>query len=370
MIADRRRVLGAMTALAGFAATPALARFRDGETPDSALDAVLAATTPVALAGAVVTREGLAWTGAKGLRRAGAEAAVTVDDRWHLGSNAKAMTAALYGCLVEQGRARWGANLAELFPDMPLDAAFAATPVERLLQHRAGLRDADVIGLPWLMTARADPRSLPEQRADLAALGLGKAPGGTPGAFAYGNANYIVLGAAIERITGQSWEDAMRQEMFEPLGMASAGFGPPRGDNAWGHRGATPMNPDDPGADNPQALGPAGCVHASLADYAKFLRVFLTDGGGWLKPETVAHLTAPPLDGPPAYALGWGIRPAADGAGGPVLAHEGSNTMWHALAVVAPARGFAVVAVSNETAAGSRAVQTLGPRLMRAHAPG
>lgn len=370
MIADRRRVLGAMTAFSGFAAAPALARLRETETTEAALDAVFATASPVALGGAVVTRDGLAWSGVRGARRAGGDEVVTTDDRWHLGSNAKAMTAALYGRLVEQGRTRWGATLAELFPDLTLDPGFAATPVERLLQHRAGLRDADVIGLPWLMTARADPRGLAEQRADLAAQALGKAPGGTPGVFAYGNANYIVVGAAIERLTGGSWEDAMTAEMFGPLGMALAGFGPPKGDNAWGHRGTTPMDPENPGADNPLALGPAGCVHASLEDYAKFLRVFLTDGGGWLKPETVAHLTAPPPDGPPAYALGWGVQPTADGAGGPVLAHEGSNTMWHALAAVAPARGLAVVSVSNEIAAGRAAAQTLGPRLMRAHAAG
>ena len=39
---------------------------------------------------------------------------MTVEDKWHLGSNTKAMTAALFGRLVDQGRARWGARVVDL----------------------------------------------------------------------------------------------------------------------------------------------------------------------------------------------------------------------------------------------------------------
>jgi CubicO group peptidase (beta-lactamase class C family) len=190
---------------------------------------------------------------------------------------------------------------------------------------------------------------------------LGGAPTGTRGAFEYANANYILVGAAIERIKGQSWEAAIQAELFAPLGLTSAGFGAPTantagGANVWGHRGEgearVAVDPATPGADNPMALGPAGTVHMSLVDYAAWLRLFLTDGGGWLAPDTLARLTT---SGPVAgtgtpYALGWIAPPRVAWAGGPVLTHDGSNTLWYATAVVAPARGAAFIALTNQGA--------------------
>ncbi len=171
----------------------------------------------------------------------------------------------------------------------------------------------------------------------------------------------------------------MGRRIFEPLGMASAGFGAPLGDNAWGHRappfiGAvvapTPMDPTDPAAENPLALGPAGKVHASLADYGKFLRLFLTEGGGLLKPETMARLTRPVGEGGAPYALGWAIAPPMPWTRGPSLVHDGSNTMWHMLAVVAPERGMAVVTVCNTGPHAARmAAPLLAQRLQKAYAP-
>ena len=239
------------------------------------------------------------------------------------------------------------------------------------MHHRAGLDEAGVMGVPWLMSARADPRSLREQRAAIVAAALARPPAGAPGTFAYANANYVVVGAAIETLLDQAWEDAMRTEMFAPLAMTSAGFGPPAGENAWGHRGEgaarIAMEPAHPGADNPLAMGPAGTAHMTLADYARFLGLFLNDGGGWLTPATVAALTTPPEGAPPPYAGGWIVLPGRPwAAGGPVLTHDGSNTMWHVTAAVAPAAGLALVAASNDGEAGRAACQTLLPRLITA----
>lgn len=364
-----RRTLFKGLALLPFA--PSLARAQ-AQTPDSLLDAVFQDAGAPALAGMIVGRQGVEWSGVRGVRRAGGDEAATLEDRWHLGSNTKAMTAALFARLVEQGRARWGMTLAEAFPGLPRDAAWEGVTLEEVMSHRAGLLDDPLIGPAWLMTARADPRSLPQQRAALAAQALSAPPAGPRGAFAYGNANYIVAGAAIEAITGLSWEEAMRAELFAPLSIVSGGFGAPPLPNAVGHRamgdGRLPMAPSDPGADNPLALGPAGVAHMTLADYARFLGVFLNEGAGWLRPESVARLTAPAPGEGRGYAQGWIVIAqggAQLGAAGPILAHEGTNTMWHAFAAVVPGRGLAFVAVANDFTAGARACQTLGGGLIR-----
>ncbi|WP_374512871.1 serine hydrolase domain-containing protein [Brevundimonas sp.] len=370
MIAPHRRGLLAGLAVAplvGAAVRPALAR--DAAPSGAALDAVFAAHRPVALAGATVTRAGLVWAAARGVRRFGGDEPVTVEDRWHLGSNTKAMTAAVFARLVQRGLAGWDMPLAEVFPAVDIHPAWQAVTLTDFMHHRAGLLDEPAMGRNWLMTARADPRRLPEQRAAIAARALGAPPGGTQGAFVYGNANYVVLGAAIEAITGGAWEDAMRIELFAPLGLTSAGFGAPGGEvggNAWGHRGAgeqrTPMPPDQPGADNPAALGPAGTAHMDLADYGRFLAAMMGARPDWLAPQALVHLTSPPEGDPPAYACGWavGTRPWR-GSEDPVrvLGHDGSNTMWYCSVLAAPEPGVAYMAVSNEGAAGERACQTL-----------
>lgn len=363
MTATRRALLTGLAALPTLSALPA---FAQTGTPDAALDAVFATNPAPAMGAMTVNRSGVQWSAVRGVRQEGGIEPVTADDRWSLGSNTKAMTAALFARLVEQGRARWAMPLTEAFPGMAIDPAWGETTLDDLMHHRGGLLDNDVIGRDWLMVARDDPASLPEQRAVIAARALGKPPGGARGAFAYGNANYMLLGAVIERITGRSWEDAMRAEVFAPLGITSGGFGPPKGDNAWGHRAANgqrmPMEPSHPGADNPFALGPAGMAHMTLADYARFIDVFLNDGAGWLSPDSIRILTTPAPGEGPGYACGWGVR---DMSWGTTLAHEGTNTMWHAFAGVAPQRGLAVVTVANDFTTGRMGCQQLGQRLIQ-----
>ncbi len=371
MIMDRRAML-----ISGLASALPFGAASAGEISayDAVLDKVFTEKATVALAGGVVTRDGLVWSGVRGMRQVGGNDPATLDDRWHLGSNTKAMTAALYARLVEQGRAAWDSPLSSLFPDAAIDPAWSGVTLNDFIQHRAGLKDADALGAVFFMTSRGDPRPWPVQRRAIAEAALAKPPTGAKGVFEYANVNYILVGAAIEQITGGSWEDAMRAEVFTPLGLTSAGFGAPAhsmngGANAWGHQGEgaarVAMNPTDPGSDNPLALGPAGTAHMSMADYATWLKVFLTDGGGWLKPESISALSTPSAGGDPPYGGGWIVQPHAAWASGPVLAHEGSNTLWHAVAAVAPGRGVALIGLSNQGPAVA-AANGLMPGLVRA----
>lgn len=362
---NRRHV---MAASAAATLLPAAAVAEPVTAFDAALAATFDATKPVALAGGLVTPQGLEWSGVRGVRRSDGTQAATLQDRWHLGSNTKAMTAAVFARLVEQGRARWAMPVAEAFPGMSIDAGWDGATLDDFMSHSAGLTDEAVMGMPWLMTARADPRSLPEQRRAIVEKALAAPPSGTRGTFEYGNANYVLVGAAIEAITGGSWEAAMQAELFTPLGLTSAGFGAPKGDNAWGHRrmgeAVLAMDPMDSGSDNPLALGPAGTVHMTMPDYARFVRVFLSEGDGWLKPETIRRLVTP-AEGQ-SYAYGWIVLPPQPWAKGPVIAHEGSNTMWHAIVIADPAGGRAIIGLSNDGGRGGAACQALARGLILA----
>lgn len=367
---DRRLVLGAAAALA---AAPATARAADPRAYDDQLDLSFSRSGAPALAGMVVGRSGATWVGVRGVRRVGGADPVTRDDRWHLGSNTKAMTSALWARAVQAGKARWDMPLSAAFPDLALHERLAGGTVDDLMRHRAGLLDAPLMEQGWLRTSRSDPRSLVEQRAAIAAQLLTAAPPGRPGAFAYANVNYMIAGAALERLHGAPWEELMATDLFTPLGITSGGFGAPVDPAPWGHRSANGVSvPVAPGplADNPAALGPAGTAHMTLADYGRFLSVFLDGGKGWLSGASLTRLGTPFEGPPPAYAYGWGTMRAGwagrDGGPGPVLTHDGSNTFWYLSAAVAPERGLAVVTASNDAGRGETATGDLMSRLIRA----
>ena len=370
MILDRRSLMAAMGAAPAIT-LPALARARTGDAVvEAALDSVFERLSPVGLGAALVSRDGVYASGVRGQRRKDGTEPVLATDVWHLGSNTKAMTAVLFARLVEQGLADWDQKLVDALPGEH-DPAWSDVRVVELMQHRAGLRDEDALGQIWFMTARGDPATPPEQRLAVARKALATAPGGTPGQFQYGNANYMVAAAAMEAITGQDWQTLMMEQVFGPLDITSIGFGAPPEPAPWGHRemGGTTASlpPSHPGSDNPAALGPAGTVHMTMDDYGRFLAIFLNDGQPLLQPASIERLSQPAEGPPPAYGCGWIVlnQPWAGEDGttpGRVLAHDGSNTLWYATAAVAPARDLALVAVSNDGTAGAKAC----PALLRA----
>lgn len=377
-LASRRRLLlaggGALLAAApARAGIPIPLPFGGRRAPAVDPADVARQTGAPAAGGVVVTPRGTLYLEAGGLRRADRLATVTRDDLWHIGSSTKALTAALYGRQVEAGRAQWSARLPALFPDLKLHPDWADTRIDDVMAHRAGLADEGVIEADYLAAAAASAKPVAEQRSALVAQVLAKPPARPPGGFAYANLDYVVAGAALERIARRSWEESLRADLFAPLGMRTAGFGPPLGAEPWGHklgddRRLHPVAPTGI-ADFPAVLAPAGGVHLSLADYARFVRVFLADGGGYLKPETLTRLGRPWGGQDGDYGLGWQVTAGEGWAQGPLLTSEGSNTLWHAQVQLAPARGIAVITCANaETGGGVEAARRLGLQLVKAYA--
>src|SRR5215813_10233537 len=91
---------------------------------------------------AVLRGERIVAQGAAGVRKAGTAERITLDDRFHLGSCTKAMTATLVAILVEDGKLNWTATLGELLADTvkPMDPAWEKVTLRQVLAHRAGLR--------------------------------------------------------------------------------------------------------------------------------------------------------------------------------------------------------------------------------------
>jgi CubicO group peptidase (beta-lactamase class C family) len=181
-----------------------------------------------------------------------------------------------------------------------------------------------------------------------------------------------------EEAAGAPWEELMRKRLFRPLGMASAGFGamgtPGKVDQPWQHPvGGQRMGPG-PYSDNPPVLGPAGTAHSSLPDWARFIADQLRGargGRGLLRPETYRKLNESPYPGRFYTLGGWGGHPDDGRAGGPVLSHDGSNTLSYATAWVAPRRDLAVLVVTNQGGgAGEKACHEARDLLLDKYLPG
>ena len=113
--------------------------------PSGSLDAMLqpylARYDLPALAAAVVCNGTIIATGAVGTRRADTDTPVAVNDRFHIGSDTKAMTALLAAIFVEEGKLRWDSTVADVFPELAetMDTGLRRVTLEQLLSHTSGI---------------------------------------------------------------------------------------------------------------------------------------------------------------------------------------------------------------------------------------
>lgn len=305
-----------------------------------------------AVGAALVGADGSVDAEVAGTRRRGFDEPARASDRWHIGSCAKTFTAVLWARLVEAGDAEWDMPIPAAFADLDdLHPGWAGVTVDDALQCRAGF--ASNIGLARMQPAWLDARPLAWQRTDEARRSLQEPPR-RPGRYAYSNLSYIVVGAAIDRLAGAAYERALADRVLKPLGIGSAGFGPPS--EIWGHparlrlgaaglfRGR-PADPAEPKSDNPAVYASAATLHLTLEDWAAFCRIFLTEGGDLLSPDTIEHLLAQPPGRGTRMSMGW-IKP-------PYLrsssySMQGSNTLWASAAVLDHDRERAALVVAND----------------------
>ena len=360
-------VLGTIGIFAGVLVAPA-ATAQDGPRDlFSELEALRRGYDIPSLAAAAYRDGELRGAGAAGSYSMEPAIPVTTQSRYHMGSCTKAMTAVIVASLIEDGKLDWDTTLPEALPELVpfINEAYRGVTIRDLLAHRAGVAesmDSMIATLPWTQLAEiadAEPRV---QRTELAKTVLSAAPSAPPGeGFVYSNFGYIIAALAAETAAEESWEDLIRTRVFEPLGIASAGFGPPGTpttpvadavDEPLGHTKLDEWRPmmlyqGQALPDNPVVFNPAGRVHASILDWGRFVDDFergLDGEGTLLDAESYATLAEDPeADG---YALGWGVseRPWADGQ---VLLHAGSNRMWYAVAWIAPEKDLSIVVATN-----------------------
>jgi CubicO group peptidase (beta-lactamase class C family) len=306
------------------------------------------------MAAAVVTGDKITRSGVSGLRKRGEATAVTINDKYHIGSCTKMMTATLAAILIEQGKLNWDTTIGDvLLKQIPkMHADYRSGTIEQLLAHVGGpptKAPTKAWAQAWKQQGSESP--VHQRRAFVTAL-VQEKPSYTPGsATQYSNQGYAIAGHMLETVCRQSWETLMREYIFLPLQMTSAGFRAPCSpdvlDHPWGHTHLHAVAPE-PKGDNPDAIGPAGTVHASIEDWAKFARFHLQRKPGTLIKHATTferlHATLPKSG---SHAVGGWLAHDINHLGGPCIQMTGSNTMWFALLWILPTYDTAIVVATN-----------------------
>lgn len=275
----------------------------------------------------------------------------TGDSLFQIGSISKVWTATVAMQLVDEGLLSLDEPIAEVLPELRLadpDVTKQVT-LRHLLTHTSGI-DGDV----FTDTGRGD--DCLERYVDLLADAAQNHPLGAT--WSYCNSGYSLMGRLIEKVTGQTWDEAMRERLFTPLGLASTVTLP---EEALLHAAAAGHVEDDgeqvtaPVWQLPRSLGPAGLITATAADVLGFARLHLTgglaaDGTRLLSEESAAQMAAHQVDLPDPYILGdsWGLGWIRfDWHGHRLIGHDGNTIGQAAFLRVLPEAGIAVTLLTN-----------------------
>ncbi len=210
--------------------------------------------------------------------------------------------------LVEQGKVRLNDPVAKYLPDFSQNGKEDIT-VRQLLTHYSGLPPDLDLKTPWAGKETA-------YRMAFAAT-LQDPPGSR---FSYSDINFIVLGALVERVSGQTLDEYCQRHIFAPLKMTHTRFLPPLARRAGWIEKIAPTQYDenehmlrglvhDPTARRMGGVAGQAGLFSTADDLAKFAQSLLNGGGGILSPESVQKMTQPeqPPSAPVLRGFGWDI---------------------------------------------------------------
>lgn len=230
------------------------------------------------------------------------------DTRYRIASITKAFTAVLILQLYEQGKLDLHATIKTYLPTYTGDGAERVT-VHHLLNHTSGIQNIDTItSYQEALKNGIEHYQRPFTTDELVARYCsGKLVHDVGKVFDYNNGEYLILGKIIEKVTGKTYEDVLKERILGPLGMSDSGM-------LYQYEIVKSLSPtyffrDDQKAminDMPVYIEnwyAAGAVYSTTADLLKFSKALY--GSKLLKPETLRMMLTPGLDD---YGYGVWIR--------------------------------------------------------------
>ncbi|HEX5506394.1 MAG TPA: serine hydrolase domain-containing protein [Thermomicrobiales bacterium] len=320
-------------------------------------------TVPGAAVG--VLRDGEVETAGYGVASLRTGQPATGDTLFRVGSISKLFTATLVMTAVDEGKLGLDTPIAAYLPDLRLadEAARRAITPRHLLSHQSGLYGDFFEDHGWGEDALA--RAIGRFHT----LRQVTAPGEL---WTYCNAGFHLLGAAVARVLGTTFEAAMRERVFAPLGLAHTTY---YLHEAVVHPFAVGHNQTEPGGDEhevapqyyPRNRNPAGGVISTAGDLLAFAAFHLGDGmangARVLREATLRAMREPQVRAGNFahwYGLGWAIETIGDTT---VIGHGGTTSGFQAHLTLVPARRFALAILTN-SARGSAAIRGIERRAL------
>lgn len=290
-----------------------------------------------------------------GLRDVKRKLPVTTKTVFPIGSISKSFTALSMGMLNDEGKLDWDTPVRHYLREFEMHDPVASermTPRD-LISHRVGMAGHDLV---WY--------SSDFSREDLVRrLRFLESDHDFRSGYHYSNLLVMTAGYLAGRVAGQSWEDLVRQRIFDPLQMGSSSFSvsemqrspdfssPYRKDDRTGAVSEIPFHPLS-------SIGPAGSINSNVEDMARYAIFQLGKGKtGDRQLVSEANLklnhtpqvpmpdgSRPPEIGPRSYAMGWVI---SSYRGHPLWWHNGGIDGFYALLSLLPDDNFGVVILTN-----------------------
>ncbi|HWN09169.1 MAG TPA: serine hydrolase [Pyrinomonadaceae bacterium] len=270
------------------------------------------------------------------------------DTRFRLGSITKQFTAALVLQLVEQGKIKLDGKLSDYLPAYRKDVGEKVT-IHQLLNHTSGI--PSYTGLAKFMDeASRNSYTVDDFVKKYASNDLEFEPGSK---FAYNNSGYFLLGAIIEKVTGKTYEQVLKEQILDPMGMKNTGYdlsGPVIAKRAagyvktpGGYRNAPYLDMSIPYA--------AGSMYSTVEDLYLWDQALYTDRV--VNPQSKDLMFKPALSD---YAYGWVITKANLGPGAepvPEINHGGGIHGFNTSIARLPGQKHLIVLLDNTSQGGN-----------------
>ncbi|MGV8908054.1 MAG: serine hydrolase domain-containing protein [Propionicimonas sp.] len=310
----------------------------------------------------VVLRNGVPfYTGYFGVDGTGR--AVAGDTRFVLGSTSKQFTGLAVQRLISEGRISLDTRVSEILPELASSGiGTSAVTVRQLLGQTSGF--STTTGLRQWGWWVGRPQSIQANAQALGGEDLDR-PSGTT--FVYSNANYDLLGAIVERVTGQTFAAALKDLVLSPLGLDHTSADPAKAAQAPGYQTwlnlltVPTASPDTPGA------VPSAMMTSTAEDLTRLLQGHLQSAGTPFGRDVLQASRTPltKADEYSRYASGWFVRPLweehplnADWSNPslpPCITHDGNAYRSMSFLLACPSTGLGVVALTDVGAGGDSA---------------
>jgi len=261
----------------------------------------------------------------------------------NIASLGKMFTAVAIGQLVDSGRIAFDDQIARHVPDLPPE--IGRITIAQLLNHTSGLAD-------YFRPENREAIAAARTARDLLPLAIGGGVRFEPGSQrAYSNSGFVVLGAIVETVSGESYADYVEQHIFAPAGMTRSTLAAPEGAAVpMTRRGVEGREPRRPAPVIDGGRGsPAGGGYSTAGDLVRFADALLANR--LTRPSTTEALiraVGPTRTGPGGETRGYGFGFNITRVSGTTFAgHGGGSPGMNAELLFSPATGDAVAILSN-----------------------